>query len=497
MPASQSTILGAWIRRQCELYEDLIAVRFVRNGRAREITYGDLSRYARRIAAGIWRRGFKPGAAAVIVGRNSPEWLLTYMAVHYCGGIDAALEESADLRLTLDVIQKTGAKFLFSDREDLLAGAGAEIRSLRLVHMSWKRRTARRGLHTFTDLESRGRALRAFVRFLSLPGVRVTDDAASVLFKRTAPGDPDPVGVVLTHRGILRNVLSFASIFPTEESDRLITATPFHRAPGRLPFLLSLHSGVTLLVSNPVDFFRHSRALKPTLAIAPPGVLNMLLRRVRDGVFSDSALELLLRRLHLLLVRMYHISEDALSGEFSEKDAALNFASAFGSVAAIILLFPFKAAGDWLMRRTFEKRLGGRLRVALTGGERLHRSLEDLFRTLDIALLEGYWISEASGIAACRTLEFTGQRRRLAPGTVGACLPGVELRLMNSRGEDVSNLPWAEGRIYLRSEALMQGYFQDPEKTAGAIDEQGWLATRDYGRLTANGDLQLMRNGRR
>jgi long-subunit acyl-CoA synthetase (AMP-forming) len=43
----------------------------------------------------------------------------------------------------------------------------------------------------------------------------------------------------------------------------------------------------------------------------------------------------------------------------------------------------------------------------------------------------------------------------------------------------------------------MQGYFQDPEKTAGAIDEQGWLATRDYGRLTANGDLQLMRNRRR
>lgn len=122
----------------------------------------------------------------------------------------------------------------------------------------------------------------------------------------------------------------------------------------------------------------------------------------------------------------------------------------------------------------------------------LSTNYEDLFRMLGIPVLQGYWLTEAAHIVACRTLEFTGQEERLAASTVGPALPGVELKIVDHRGEDVSNVPGAEGQILVRSGSIMQGYFRDPALTGDVLGESGWLRTGDRGRLTPGGDLVLL-----
>ena len=80
--------------------------------------------------------------------------------------------------------------------------------------------------------------------------------------------------------------------------------------------------------------------------------------------------------------------------------------------------------------------------------------------------------------------------------TVGTPGSGVEmeLRLDEGRGRVVERTDTGDtevGTVCLRSRAMMRGYWQEPELTADAIDENGWLLTGDLGFLDARGDLHL------
>lgn len=69
---------------------------------------------------------------------------------------------------------------------------------------------------------------------------------------------------------------------------------------------------------------------------------------------------------------------------------------------------------------------------------------------------------------------------------VGPALPGVELRLVNpASGEPV--LPGEDGEICVRGPHVMQGYHRAPEKTAEAIDAEGWLHSGDLAREVGDG----------
>jgi long-subunit acyl-CoA synthetase (AMP-forming) len=65
-------------------------------------------------------------------------------------------------------------------------------------------------------------------------------------------------------------------------------------------------------------------------------------------------------------------------------------------------------------------------------------------------------------------------------GTCGKPLPGVELQLAT------------DGEILLKSPWLMRGYHNNPDETRRAIDKRGWLHTGDVGRLTPDGDLEII-----
>ena len=71
----------------------------------------------------------------------------------------------------------------------------------------------------------------------------------------------------------------------------------------------------------------------------------------------------------------------------------------------------------------------------LTGGSPLPFAMDQFFQSLGVAVLEGYWMAEAAHMAACRRLEFTGQRSRLTPRTVGPVLAG---RIVNAAGRPLA-----------------------------------------------------------
>jgi long-chain acyl-CoA synthetase len=128
---------------------------------------------------------------------------------------------------------------------------------------------------------------------------------------------------------------------------------------------------------------------------------------------------------------------------------------------------------DRLVYSKVKERLGGRLRIANAGGAPLSRDIAEFFHSLDILILEGYGLSEVTTAATVNRPE------AFKFGTVGRPMPGVELEFE------------PDGEILIRSNTVFAGYYRDPEATAEALDNEGFVHTGDIGHLDEDGFLVI------
>jgi long-chain acyl-CoA synthetase len=128
---------------------------------------------------------------------------------------------------------------------------------------------------------------------------------------------------------------------------------------------------------------------------------------------------------------------------------------------------------DRLVFAKVRERLGGRLRIPISGGAPLAREIAEFFDAVGVRIVEGY------GLTECTTAASTNTPTEYRFGTVGRPLPGCEVAIA------------ADGEILLRSETVFQGYFKDPEATAAVLDADGWLRTGDVGELDPDGFLRI------
>ena len=128
---------------------------------------------------------------------------------------------------------------------------------------------------------------------------------------------------------------------------------------------------------------------------------------------------------------------------------------------------------DRLVYSKVKERLGGRLRIALSGGAPLAPDVLRFFHSLDILILEGY------GLTECTTAATANQTTCFRFGTVGQALPGWELKLAE------------DGELFVRSPTVFAGYLKDEEATRAILDADGWLATGDIASIDADGFVTI------
>ena len=118
-------------------------------------------------------------------------------------------------------------------------------------------------------------------------------------------------------------------------------------------------------------------------------------------------------------------------------------------------------------------RLGGRLRLPISGGAPLGKEVAELFDALDIRIMEGY------GLTECTSAGTSNHLQAYRYGTVGKALPGFELRLA------------ADGELEMRSETIFAGYYKDAAATAEVLDDEGWLRTGDIATIDEDGFVTI------
>ena len=128
-----------------------------------------------------------------------------------------------------------------------------------------------------------------------------------------------------------------------------------------------------------------------------------------------------------------------------------------------------------LVRRKVQKALGlDQCRFAAGGAAPMPVPLLAWFRTLGLPINEGYGMTENLAVS---NLTLAGQNQE---GSVGPPYPGVEVRIEATTGE-----------IQMRSPAVMQGYYKEPELSRDTLTADGWLRTGDKGHIDAQGNLHI------
>ncbi|MFI5352113.1 MAG: AMP-binding protein [Candidatus Binatales bacterium] len=404
-------------------------------------TYRELRDRSYRGGLLLRMRGVKPGDRVLLIGENSPGWVLGYFAILNAGAVAVPLDHqiSPDELAPICEIAAPRAALVSAAAGRRLDGA---IKSL--------------GEIAQIDLEELGRP---FILRSRSPAPAAPDrkTLASIVFTSGTTGAPK--GVMLTHGNFAAEVAMISRVFTLSGDDLLLSLLPLHHAfEFTCGMLLPLASGATVVYPLGIDAANLSRTLadvRPTALIGVPALWQAIHRRIVDeiesrGPFFHAAFDQL-RDLNRRLDRDFHLNAGAVM--FRDAHAAL----------------------------------GGRLRLAVSGGAALPQWIAGFFNDLGIHLLEGYGLTEAAPV-----LSAAHPGDPLQAGSVGKALAGIELKLdrdghRNGEAGEIGEV----GEIVARGPNIMTGYYCNPAATAEVIRD-GWLRTGDLGRLDEQGRLYIV-----
>jgi long-chain acyl-CoA synthetase len=216
-----------------------------------------------------------------------------------------------------------------------------------------------------------------------------------------------------------------------------------------------LWSGVTVVFAENLDTIaRDLKATSPTLMTVVPRVCEKLQARVQLTVAEGAAVRRWLFD-HALALALARVRRAAGTGPEALEPR--------GWIERI---------ADRLVFAKVRARLGGRLRLIVTGSAPLARDTGEFFLAAGLPIFEGYGLTETAPALAANH----PGRSRL--GTVGPAVPGVELRIAE------------DGEILARGPNVMRGYWNRPDDTA-AVVRDGWFHTGDIGEISGDGFLTI------
>jgi long-chain acyl-CoA synthetase len=269
-----------------------------------------------------------------------------------------------------------------------------------------------------------------------LPAADIDGDAlAEIVFTSGTTGEPK--GAMLTHRNLLSCATAMTQVLSFGTQDRLLSVLPLsHLYEQVLGFIgpLSVGASVVYPVSRqPAVLVRTFRDFRISVLLIVPQGLQLLTSAIERKV-DQAGKRVRFEQIHRLARRV------------PRSIRRLLFRSVLGQ-------------------------LGGRLHTIGVGASALEVDVAERWTDMGVDVLQGYGATEMGPVVT-----FTRPERNIL-GTVGEPIPGVEVRIAD------------DGEILARGPGRFQGYWQNPEATAAAIDAEGWYHTGDLGAFTAEGML--------
>ena len=152
------------------------------------------------------------------------------------------------------------------------------------------------------------------------------------------------------------------------------------------------------------------------------------------------------------------------------------------ALSKIILLYPLNVFAKKKLSLV-QKKFGGRLKLAISGGGALPLYIEEWIDALDIRIVNSYGMTETYPLIAGRGLDCN------TFATLGPAFKGTSLRIVNEQGIEVD--PGIVGSLEVKGPQVMQGYFNNEEENKKNFTKDDYLKTGDLGKFTIKGELIL------
>lgn len=419
-------------------------------GAWRSFSTAEVAKIVDELSLGLLKLGCRPGERFAIISSNRVEWNFIDLAVLQIGGIVVPLYPTTS---------EDNYAFIFEDAEVKIAFAetGELFKKVQKVNKKIKRKLE--GIYTFDKVEGAPgwgeiskQADEGYRKTLDEYRAKIVqDDLATIIYTSGTTGIPK--GVMLSHRNIMGNVNSLARCMPISKFRRTISFLPLCHIFERTAVYFYMFLGTSVHFPENMDKLGENiREVKPHYFITVPRLLEKVFERIMAEGFK------------LSLVKK----------------------AIFGWAVNLGLHYHDRGRNNWFYNlRLFVARkivfvkwveaLGGDIKGIISGSAALQPRLSRVFTAAGIPVIEGYGLTETSPVLTCNRFD-KGENYF---GTVGYAIPDVEIKIAEN------------GEILGRGPNLMMGYYNHPEATNEAIDEEGWFHTGDVGELLEGKYLKI------
>ncbi|HEC84956.1 MAG TPA: long-chain fatty acid--CoA ligase [Thioploca sp.] len=416
-------------------------------------TWSQMAAQVARWQAALAQENLAPGDRVAIMLSNCPQWVMFDQAALGLGLVTVPLYPD--------------------DRPDNVAYiiADAEVKLLLLEgEKPWQRLyTVRDNLSSLTRIVStQAFDYKAFydVRLVALDKWLPAEENCSLRAEESPPENlasivytsgttGRPKGVMLSHRNMLSNAQAAASCLDLSFEDLFLSFLPlshtFERTGG---YYLPMVAGAAVAYARSIPQLAVDlTTLRPTLLISVPRIYEQVYGKIQNQLEKKSG----------LAKNLFKLTVDVGWRRFEYRQGRAGWHPK-------LLLWP-------LLQRLVAKgvldKLGGRLRLAVSGGAALPPTIAKLFVGLGLNLVQGYGLTETSPVICVNRPDDN------IPESIGTTLPGAEVKL----GEN--------DELLTKSPYVMLGYWKNPTATKDMIDEDGWLHTGDKARQDEQGHLYI------
>jgi len=418
-------------------------------------TWAQVAAEVARWQAALAKEGLAPGDRVALMLKNSVEWVIFDQAALALGLVTVPLYLDDRPESAAYILDHAEAKLLLVEgRFQLkrLAEIAGSARSLqRIVSLiapgngpaDWGSRfvVAADWLDAAADMPLPERPLSA-------------DLLASIVYTSGTTGRPK--GVMLTHENLLWNAFYASQCADFGPHEVFLSFLPLSHTLERtggyyLPMLLGAEvayaRSIALLAQDLLD-------IRPTVLVSVPRIYERVYCRIQDGLAKKGPLARMLFKLAVRVGWRCFEREQGRAGWHPE-----------------LLLWPLL---DRLVARNVTQKLGGRLRLAISGGAALSPEIAHVFIGLGVPIYQGYGLTETSPVVCVNRPDSN------LPASIGQPMPGIEVKIGDN------------DELLTRSRCVMRGYWKDEAATRAMIDAEGWLHSGDQASVDANGHYAII-----
>ena len=411
-----------------------------------DITAAEFRDQVVALAKGLVAQGLEPGDHVGLMCSTRYEWTLIDFAVMYAGGLVIPIYETSSALQIHWTLKDSGAKFFLVENEELYERFTEVKDDLPDLRRDWV--LSRGTLEQFV-IDGREVLSEEIERRRNIAG---SDDPATIIYTSGSFGRPK--GCVLTHGNFVvlcRNIhVEISEVTTYPGASTLLFVTLAH-VFARMISMLAISSGIRVGHSDTTNLLASLGTFQPTFLLAVPRVFEKVYNSAEQK--AESSRKGKVFRLAAQTAVDYSRAQDA------------------GKIP-LPLKLKYRLF-DKLVYAKLKALLGGQAKFAISGSAPLSTFLGHFYKGIGLQILEGYGLTETTAPA---TVNRPGTFKI---GTVGSALPGVSVRIGD------------QDEVQVKGESVFKEYWNNPEATAEAFTDDGYLKTGDTGTIDEDGYLKI------